>query len=56
VDSSTPTISSKTGHLLLEGPIISHLQNNNLPSPKKMTENNYQRISANNKNIMVLGI
>ncbi|XP_001607831.2 serine/threonine-protein kinase/endoribonuclease IRE1 isoform X1 [Nasonia vitripennis] len=60
-DSATPTIASKAGQLLLEGPIISQMQKNESPPPpfdggsKEPLESDFQRIGADKNNIMILG-
>lgn len=64
-DSSTVTITSKSAHLLLEGPIIiSHISNNNnaIPLPGdhvsttkiETSENDFQSMNPE-KNIIMLG-
>ena len=54
VDSSTPTITSKAGQLLLEGPIINHLQKNDYPPPSFEDNGTGSSEDPNNK-IMMLG-
>ncbi|XP_014217501.1 serine/threonine-protein kinase/endoribonuclease IRE1 [Copidosoma floridanum] len=59
-DYSTPTISSKAGQLLLDGPIISHLQKESSAPPlfdssSENIPNDCQQIDSNNNNIMVIG-
>lgn len=60
VDSSTPTIVSKSGKLLLEGPIASEMQKNSSPSPtyldhsEDLSDNDYEIIGAD-KDIIILG-
>ncbi|KAJ8682778.1 hypothetical protein QAD02_018570 [Eretmocerus hayati] len=62
VDSSTPTITSKAGQLLLEGPnIISQLQKNSSPPPpfdrnsEGSEENETQTIGDEEKDVIILG-
>lgn len=63
VDSSIPTISSKAGQLLLDGPTISQLRKENTPpqpSPpfdgiSKKAQNDCQKINNEKNNIMALG-